>query len=306
MMTRSSRLLACAMLTVPGAGLAQDFTGAATLGYAYSSVSGFRPNVNGFSLDGAGTFAFQSGFSLDVDGSLLHANPDRGGNAGVFDVGGQLNYRFLSGPLVGAYLEYASLDSNGLLGSDINATSYGVTGGYEGSLLQATAFFGGTDASTMLGASSDWTDYGVNVAYTPTQYTKFAGHWMRSDIDTIFAETKVTSIGVGGDHDFGAGFTGFGAISHLNFDARNIDATSYGFGVGYDLSQIARVPAQVSLELARTKIDPVGPDTDVDTIRFGVTIPLGARSGGAPLNSAASSAMSPRHNALSTFYDNLY
>ncbi|HEY9040334.1 MAG TPA: hypothetical protein VIN05_15485 [Roseovarius sp.] len=306
MKIRSGRVFACALLAAPGAGLAQDFDGAATLGYGHSSVSNGRPDVNTYTMDGVGTLAFQNGFSLDVDGSFHHANPDSGSNMGVFDAGGVLNYRLGVGPVVGVYLEYASLDSNGLLGRDINATSYGLTGGYEDQLFQAKLFYGGTDASAIVGANSDWTDYGLNVAYTPTQSTMVAGHWMRSDIDAPAVETDATSFGVGVDHNFGNGFSGFGGISRLNFDALNIDATSYGLGVGYDLSQIARVPAQISLELARTTIDPVGRNTDVDSIRLGVTIPFGMRSGGAPLNSAANNAMSPRHNAVSTFYDNLY
>lgn len=303
MIIGSKRLLACALLTAPSAGLAQDFAGAATLGYAYSSVSNNQPSVNSYSLDGAGTFDFQGGFSLDVDGSLKHANMSRGSNAGVFDLGGELNYRFLAGPVFGAYLEYANLDSNGLLGRDIDAASYGLAGGYENDLIQAKLFFGGTDASSINGSSSNWTDYGVNVAYTPFETTKFAGYWMRSDTGS---SDKISSLGIGASHDFGAGFTGFGGISHMEFDAFNIDATAYGIGVGYDLSQLARLPAQLSLELARTTIDPVGRDTDIDTIRLGVTLPLGLRSGSAPLNSAAWKAMSPRHNALTTFYSNLY
>lgn len=299
-------LLACTLLAVPSAGLAQDFVGTTTLGYGYSSVSGSRPDVNAYSLDGAGTFDFRNGFSLDVDGSYKHANTKHGSNAGVFDAGGELNYRFLAGPVVGAYLEYAHLDSNGLLGRNMNATSYGVTGGMENDLLQAKLFFGGTDASSIRRSSSNWTDYGVNVAYTPTLSTTIAGHWMRSNIKTANEKSNVTSAGIGAEHDFGAGFVGFGGINHMNFAALDIKATSYGFGLGYDLAQVARVPAQLSLELARTKVDPIGASTDVDTIRLGVTIPLGAPNSGAPLNSNANSAMSPRHNGLSTFYDNMY
>lgn len=299
-------LLACTLLAIPSAGLAQDFVGATTLGYAYSSVSGTRPDVNAYTLDGAGTFDFLNGFSLDVDGAYKHANTKRGSNAGVFDVGGELNYRFLAGPMFGAYLEYAHLDSNGLLGRNMNATSYGVTGGMGNDLLEAKLFFGGTDASAIRGSSSNWTDYGLNVAYTPMPSTKIAGHWMRSNIKTASEKTKLTSAGIGAEHDFGAGFVGFGGINHMNFAALDIKATSYGFGLGYDLDQMARVPAQLSLELSRTKVDPVGANTDVDTIRLGVTIPLGGPNNGAPLNSNAKSAMSPRHNGLSTFYDNLY
>jgi hypothetical protein len=128
-----------------------------------------------------------------------------------------------------------------------------------------------------------------------------------SDLDTGFRHTNLTSIGIGASHDFGAGITGFGGINRVDFDAANLDTTSYGLGVGYDLSQISSVPGQVSLELARTNLDAsIGGDVDVDTVRLGVTIPLGASRSQAPLNSLADSVMTPRHNALSTLFDNVF
>lgn len=306
MKIKSGRILSCALLAVPGAGLAQAVDGAITLGYGYSSVSNDRPDVSSYSADGQGTVGFQNGFSLDLSGSLQHDNPKRGSNAGVLAAGSVLNYRFLSGPVVGAYLEYASMDSNGLLGRNINATSYGVTGGYENDLFHAKLFFGGTNATAIVGATSDWTDYGVIASYTPMQSATLAGYWMRSDIDARRYDTKATSFGIAGDYAFYSGFSAFGGINRLNFDALDVNATSFGVGVGYDLSQATRLPAQLSLELARTVVDPVGRNTNVDTVRVGVTIPLGLRDGSAPLNSVANNVISPRHNPVSTFYDIVY
>ncbi|MDO5756617.1 MAG: hypothetical protein Q4P24_03750 [Rhodobacterales bacterium] len=306
MKIKSGRILSCALLAVPGAGLTQAVDGAITLGYGHSSVSNGRPDMSSYSADGQGTVLFQNGFSLDLSGSLQHDNPRHGSNAGVLAGGAGLNYTFLSGPVVGAYLEYASMDSNGLVGRNVNATSYGVTGGYDNDLFQAMLFFGGTNATAIRGSTSDWTDYGVTVAYTPMQSTTLAGYWMRSDITAPRGNTTATSFGVGGDYAFFNGFSAFGGINRLNFDALNVDATSFGVGVGYDLSQIARLPAQLSLELARTIVDPIGPNTNVDTVRVGVTIPLGLRDGSAPLNSVAANAISPRHNPVSTFYDIIY
>src|SRR5680860_1493024 len=107
-------------------------------------------------------------------------------------------------------------------------------------------------------------DYGVNISYTPTANTKIAGHWQLSDLKTNIGSSNLTSYGIGASHNFGVGFVGFGGISRVDFDAANVEATSYG--IGCDLRQVSTVPAQISLELARTNLDAGGgADADVDT-----------------------------------------
>ncbi|MFX0542390.1 porin [Roseovarius sp. S4756] len=304
-----SNILVCTFLVLPGAALSQDVSGAATLGYAHSSVSNGGGDLNAYTVDGAGDITFQNGFAVGLTGSVIHADPDGGGgDIDLTDLGSDLTYTTYSGAMFGGYLDYTDLSGNGLLTGSADATSYGLTGGYAGQMLQIKANVGWTDASGAgLGVVSDWMDYGVNVSYTPTERTRIAGHWQLSDVDTNFGGTDLSSVGVGASHDFGAGFVGFGGISRVDFDAANVDATSYGVGVGYDLSQISSVPAQVSLELARTNLDAGAfGDTDVDTVRLGVTIPLGGPSNQTPLNSLSESIMAPRHNALSTLFDNIF
>ncbi|MFX0545522.1 hypothetical protein ACEWPL_008240 [Roseovarius sp. S1116L3] len=308
MTVKTNMIMACALLAVPGLASAQDFSGAATLGYGFSSISDGGGDANTYTLDGTGTFAFQNGWSIDLDGSFAHSDPDGSGDIGVTDLGAKLQYQMYSGAMFGAYVDYTDLDGNGLFNVNADVTSYGVTGGYSGQLLQMEVNVGGADASISgLGSNDDWMDYGVNVAYTPTDKTKIAGHWQLSDLNTAFGGTNLTSIGIGASHDFGIGFIGFGGISRVDFDALNVDATSYGLGVGYDLQQISNLPGQVSLELARTNLDVGGfGDADEDTIRLGFTMPLGSRKSSAPLNSLADSIMSPRHNAISTLADNAF
>jgi hypothetical protein len=304
-----SNLLACAFLVVPGAALTQEISGAATLGYAHSEVSNGGGDLNAYTLDGASDIAFRNGLALGLNGGLVHADPDGGGgDIGLTDLGADLSYQMYSGAMFGGYIDYTDLSGNGLLTGSADATSYGFMGGYSGQMLQVEANIGWTDASgAVVAATSDWMDYGVNVSYTPTEQTRIAGHWQLSDLDSALGGDDLSSIGIGASHDFGAGIVGFGGISRVDFDAANVEATSYGIGVGYDLRQISNMPAQVSLELARTNLDAgIGGDTDVDTVRLGVTIPFGAGSRQAPLNSLADSIMSPRHNALSTLFDNVF
>lgn len=301
--------LACALLAMPGATLAQDISGAATLGYGHTSVSNGGGDANSYTLDARGNFAFQNGWNLGLDGSFGHLDPDGGGgDENTTDLGLKLQYKNYAGAMFGGYVDYLDLSGNGLLAGSADATSYGFTGGYGNQLIQAEANIGWTDASIAgVGSSSDWMDYGVNVAYTPTENTRIAGHWQLSDLNTNFGGSNLTSYGIGASHNFGSGFIGFGGITRVDFDALNVDATSFGVGMGYDLRQVSNLPGQVSLELARTNLDAGGgADVDADTVRLGLTIPFGARGSSAPLNSLADSIMAPRHNAVSTLADNLY
>ncbi|WP_138935748.1 hypothetical protein [Roseovarius arcticus] len=308
MTIKTNRLLVCALLAFPTTSLAQDISGAATLGYGHSTTSDGGGDLNSYTLDGIGKFAFQNGWSIGAEGSFVHADPDGGsGDINVSDLGLRLQYQTFSGAMFGGYVDYTDFNGNGLLTGDADATSYGFTGGYGNQTIQAEANIGWTDASIAgVGNSSDWIDYGVNVSYTPTADTKIAGHWQLSDLNTNASGSNLASYGIGASHNFGAGFVGFGGISRVDFDAANVEATSYGIGASYDLRQISTVPAQISLELARTNLDAGGSDADVDTVRLGITIPLGVRENGAPLNSLADSIMAPRHNALSTLFDNIF
>lgn len=306
---KSNIFVISSLLALPGAGLAQDFSGAATLGYAHTSVSNGGGDANSYTLDGRGDIAFQNGFNLGLDGTLARIDPDGGGgDISVADLGVKLQYQTRTGAMFGGYVDYVDLDLDGAFGGSADATSYGLTGGYGNNLIRAEANIGWTDASVSgLGSTSDWMDYGINVAYTPTENTRIAGHWQLSDLDTSFGGTNLASYGVGASHNFGSGFVGFGGVTRVDYDAANVDATSYGVGVGYDLGHVSTVPAQISLELARTNLDAGGgADVDVDTIRLGVTIPFGRTGGSAPLNSLADSIMAPRHNAISTLADNVF
>ncbi|MFD0859558.1 hypothetical protein [Roseovarius aquimarinus] len=297
-------MVLCALMMVPGAAIAQDISGAATLGYGFSSISNGGGDLNQFTLDGAGDIDFLNGLALGLTGGLVHADADRGGDISLTDLGADLAYTSVGGATFGGYLDYTDFGGNGLLTGSTDTSSYGLMGGYAGDLLQLTANLGWSDASgAAVAGVSDWMDYGLNVSYTPSDQTRIAGHWQLGDLDNALGGDDLSSIGIGASHVFGAGIIGFGGISRTEFDAANLEATSYGIGVGYDLSQISNLPAQMSLELARTNVERAArPDADVDTIRLGVTIPLGARASAAPLNSLANGIMSPRRNALSTLY----
>lgn len=300
-------IMGAALASMPLALCAQDAGGAFTLGYGASSVSGPAGDISTLSLDGVGNIALNNNFNIGFYGSFKNADENNTSNdVTASDFGLTLNYQFVNGVVVGGYLDYASLDF-GTFTTDLDATSYGGTVGYVTDTFGAEGFLGMTETSPDLAPGVDWVDYGLNLRYVVSPQVRIGGHAMRSDISGPGgADLEIDSYGIGGDYGFGNGWSGFGGLSYVELDAANIDATTFGLGVGYDLKQISRVPASVSLELSRTDLSGPGNNTDVDTIRLSVTLPLGNRQSTAPLNSVGRSAMAPRHNAVSTLIDSAF
>ena len=303
---KSKILLLSAAAILPNTVLAQEFSGAVTLGYGVTSISDGLGDATSPTLDGTGTVSFDNGLHLGFDGSFSHVDPDgAGGDEQIIDLGVSANYQFTSGATVGAYVDHIDFEVNNVFGgasADFGGTSYGLSAGYVSNVFGAEFHVGTTDTSPSLGGDVDWLDYGLNLRYAPSERTRLGGHWVQTEISTPVGDIELSSVGFGADHQFGMGWSAFGGVNWANLELLDTDLTTFGLGVGYDLSQVTAVPAQISLELARSNLDtPVG-DAHADTMRFGVTIPLGRRKTSTPLNSLSRSMMAPRHNAISTLY----
>lgn len=306
MSMKSNVIMGAALAVMPLAVCAQDAGGAFTLGYGASSVSGPAGDLSTLSLDGVGNIALNNSFNIGFYGSFKNVDEDRTSNdLSASDFGLTLNYQFLNGVVVGGYLDYANLDF-GSFSRDLDATSYGGSLGYVNDTFGAEGFLGMTETSPDLAPGVDWVDYGLNLRYVVSPQARIGGHVMRSDVSGPGPDLEIDSYGIGGDYGFGNGWSGFGGLSYVDFNTGGIDATTFGVGVGYDLQQISRLPAAVSLELSRTDLSAPGANTDVDTLRLSVTLPLGNRPSTTPLNSVSRSAMAPRHNALSTLVDSAF
>lgn len=293
-----------------GVGLAQEFSGAATLGYGNASVSDGGGDITTFTLDGAGFVDFQNGFELGFNGSFKSADADGPGNdLDGTDLGLDLSSRLPSGFMLGGYVDFIDLDVSlpgGGFTANADVTSYGLKTGYVTDQIEAEFHIGLSETSPSLPSGVDWTDYGANLRYDISDRTSVGGHLLRTEISGPGGTGDVNSVGLGGEHGFGIGWTAFGGVNWIELDGANSDITTVGLGLGYDLATVTSLPAQLSLELARSNLDTGAGDADVDTVRLGVTIPLGGYKSGAPLNSVSRSTTKPRHNALSTLVDTTF
>jgi len=283
---------------LPAAGQAQQAGGAVTLGYGHTDLSDGGGDLSSFTLDAAGNIAFNKNVNLGLYGSFVNADPDGADDITVGDVGAKLVYQFASGVIVGGYLDHATLDLDDI--GDLDATSFGGVTGYVAGDFGAEVFVGATETSPDLPSGVDWVDFGANVRYKVSPTARIGGHLMRSDISGSGEDVEIDTVGIGGDVAFGAGWAAFGGLNHSSVDLDDTDLTTFGIGVSYDLRHMTAIPGAVSVELARSHLDTSVGDADADTIRLGLTFPLGGQENSTPLNSVDRAVIAPRHNSLTT------
>lgn len=277
---------------------AQDLSGAATFGYGSFNASDGFPDTSVLSLDGALDVTYDNGLTFGGTASTAKADIDGiAEDLSVNTFGLTGGYKFANFWTAGAYFEFAEIDIDGL-GSE-STDSYGLSLGYASDLMGFEAFVGETDTDILTGTGVDWTDIGASAVFNIGTEGAVGGHVQRSRLSNGGVDVDLTSIGIGGHYALGNGFTGFAGVTRAEVDVLVGDVTTFGFGLGYDLTAVANFPATLSVELARSSLDDGVDNYDEDSIRFGITLPFGAAKG-APMNSVAAGAMSPNRTALTT------
>lgn len=277
---------------------AQDISGAATFGYGHFKASDGFPQTSVRSLDGKLGLRYDNGLLLGATASSARANfdgIDENISANVFGL--TAGAAFADFWNAGAYYEYGELGVDGF--GDGSIDSYGLFLGYESDLMGMEFFFGETDNFVFDDASIKWNDLGARVSFNIGPDGVVGGHAIRSRVSSGGVDIDLTSYGLGGSYAFGNGLTAHAGVTRGEIDVLVGDLTTFGIGVGYDLSAAANFPATLSVELARSRVDDGADRYDEDSIRLGITLPFGGAKN-VPLNSIAANAMSPNRTALTT------
>ncbi|MCV2868070.1 porin [Defluviimonas sp. WL0002] len=289
---------AALIAALPGVALAQDISGAFTLGYADSDISDVNADLNTTTIDGRVEVGFANGLTFGarydrVDTSIDGVPFDITGDA----IGLDLGYGFGNGFGVGAYWEDAEIgiDDTPL---SISARSYGVSASYETHGLEVGGFYGRKSTDPDLGL--DFKDYGLTMGYEANDQLSIGGNIMRTRISAGGESVDLDMVGLAGSYSINDQWTAFGGVSRTSVDLADLDITTFGLGVSYDLSAMSSFGGIASLELARTNLDLGGSDGSIDSVRIGFTIPFGAKANKVPLNSVADSVMNPTHAVLSS------
>ncbi len=308
-MTRNFMVALLGSVFLAPAAMAQDFSGGLTFGLARSNISDVDVDLTGLSLDGRLAYNIGSGvtigsrfntFSLDVSDADLDLN----GNL----IGLDVSYAISDAFSAGVFYEHAEVgvDISGTsLSSVASSNTYGIEGSYTTGALKLGAFVSVSDTGGLIGlalasADVDVRSFGLSASYSPSSQLTVGGSAIRTtfDIGAINQDFDVDYIGLAGVYDINDTFTVFGGLSRTSQNDLDLDVTTIGLGVAYDLTAMAGMPMSVSLELARTTPDLGGSDIDIDTVRLGLSIPLGTKTTKAPLNSTADAILNPSHNAI--------
>ena len=288
------------VLSAPSLAAAQDLSGGVTLGFGDHDISEFSQGLSTTTLDGRMKLAFDNGLTLGVSAGYI----DVGIDEVPFDfqgdfIGLDLGYRFSNGMALGVYVEDLTLSTDALP-IDLSLRTVGLSGSYSMEGLEFGAFIGNTTTSPDIGLllDADVNNFGLTAKYAAMPNLDIAGAFLRATIDTPGTDVNIDLIGLAASYDINEQFSVFGGLSRTSVDLADLDVTTMGLGVGYDLTGMMGMASNVSLELAHSDLSLGGDSADLDTIRLGLTFPLGGAGTEAPLNSVADSIFNPRRGAL--------
>lgn len=291
---KTSIALFLVTISTPALVSAQEFSGGVTLGFGDHDVA--DQGLSSATLDGRVDFTFTNGVTFGVSAGYLDLGIDDTPIDLTADfVGLNLGYRFSNGMSAGVYVEQLNGSIN-LLPIDLSLKTIGAEVGYSMANLEIGANVGRTSTSPDAGIDID--NFGLTAKYTPMDNLDVAGAFLRANLSSGGTDIDVDMLGLAAAYDVNAQFSVFGGISRTSISDVDADFTTMGLGVGYDLSQMTGLATVVSLEVARTDISLGGSSEDLDTVRLGLTFPLGGKGTEAPLNSVADSIFNPRHGAV--------
>ncbi|MDQ2067731.1 hypothetical protein Q9295_15245 [Xinfangfangia sp. CPCC 101601] len=295
--------------------LAQDFSGAVTLGYSHTKQSDLEVSLNGLTLDGRADFALGNGltfgarynsFSLDVAGFDLDINGSL--------IGLDVKYAISDAFSAGVFLEQAEIggELGGVKVSSLAASkTVGIEGHYTSGNLEFGAFYatstpGGLAA--MLLAGTDMSHFGLSAQYNASAAFTVGGSFMRTTVEAPGGGMSfdLDYVGLAAVYSVNDSTSLFGGWSKTSQGDLDIALSTLAVGGAYDLSERAGMPLIASLELARTTLDIAGGgfEPTVESIRLGLTMPLGRGSVKAPLNSTADAILNPSHTVISQTFMN--
>ena len=284
-------------LAVPGASVANEWRGDVTLGYSKSDISLVPNDVSAVTLDLQGEYRLDNGLSFGVGAAI--AKLDISGAPVDVDVNHfalDATYRMQNGVKFGAFAERGKIDVGGL--GNAKLTTFGALVGYETDRLDAELYFGKSDVDPSL--PIDIKEYGLRANYWVSESAFVTGGLARSRVSAGGTDVDLDLISLGGGYAFNDAFSVFGGLQKASVDIANLDATTLGIGIAYKTQVISNIPTTFSLELARTSLDIGGPSVDVDTVRLGVSVPLGKSGNSVPLNSVTGSIANGSHNVLTS------
>ena len=288
---KSGILVVLALSAIPFAPVmleAQTITGGLTLSLTRQDSEG--TDVDSRGLDGRMETDFGNGFTFGLEVGASRMSQD-----GVaMDIDAEFialdgGYRFSNGVRAGLFADRLTFSFGAPI--DVTLKTNGLTLGYEGSGFDAEAFVAHTSLSIPLPFDID--NYGITARYSGMAGLELGAALLRAELSAGGPSQDIDFKGIAATYVMNDSTMLFGGVTKTDlFGTADIDTA--GIGIGYDLGVMTGFSATVSLEAARTDLT----TSDIDTLRLGLTLPLGKKGPMLPMNSVADSVLNARHGAL--------
>ncbi len=204
----------------------------------------------------------------------------------------------------GIYSESNSFSSKGTALLSTSAT--GLMSGYTAKGLSLKAFAG--MASVKENAGMSVTAYGLNASYQVVQNLTLGASVSQHSITSGGLRGSANTIGVAAVYQPAQNLGLFGGFTTIDFPTgKGQRITEMGLGASYRLSPAGRSPILATVEMLGTDYASGASKGSFNTVRIGVTIPLGkaAKNVSVPINSAADKVFQPVRNVLGLTQDTL-
>lgn len=290
--------VACAAaVSLPDLSQAQTFSGSVTLGYGQGRAPDVSDALATTTLDGR--MLYDTGNGLVVAGELSGARVSSDGLLGDLSgssLGLEATQRLHGGLSLGGYVEQNRLDTAEV--EAIKATSFGIEAGYAIGAANLALFVGQSRTNFALLNAVDVRDLGLTVRYAVGDRLSLGAALVNSAVPFLGADIDLRFLGLAATYSMNDRVSLFGGLTEASIQQFGFDVRTLGLGLSYDMSGVVPFDTALSVELARTSIGFVD-STSVDTVRLGLTFPMGGDETRAPLNSVADTVFNPRRNALS-------
>lgn len=293
------------LLSASQAAQAQDVYGVVSLGYGESQFADSATGTNAFSLHGRVRRQLDNGLSFGLQ-SGTEQTTSTGTSDGALtsqNLGGDISYGLGNGTSVGAFLEENSLSDSGV--SLLSTSAIGLTAGFTGSGYSVKGFLG----SSMIenAPSVDITAMGANASYAVSPEFTFGASLSHHSITSGSSSNTISTYGIAAVYQATPVFGLHGGMTQID-SAQGASVTEMGLGASYNVNAGGQMPILGTLELIGNSFASTSTNYAVDTVRLGVTLPIGAaaRKVSVPVHSATDKVFQPIHDVIGTFGESLF
>ncbi len=277
---------------------AQDFSSVISLGYGENKFAVSADRLSETSLKGRFRAQTGNGMSFGLQfGTEAKSDLETSETSGGRNFGADMLFTQQNNLSYGVYAESAAVTSGGA--AILSTSAFGLTAGYAANGLNIKGFVG--NAALQEQPSVEITALGMTASYqiAPT-FTLGANLSQHGIKNTGFVNTAYT-YGLGAVYQPTPSIGLFGGFTSMDLSSSNDSRlTEMGLGGSYRVNRSGSSPILATLEFLNTDFNSDPDSISFNTIRLGVTFPLGAaaKNVSVPINSAADKVFQPVRNVL--------